>query len=75
MKCQYIHCKKEIGENQRKDAKFCSRNCKQNNRKVNKYKKDRNLAILNGKVKSKWVRLIDLTPEQIEHVKSIRNGK
>jgi hypothetical protein len=74
MKCKYEHCQKEIGENQRSDAKFCSRNCKSNNRKIGKYKRDRKLAILNGQVRSKWIRVIDLSPEQIDVVKSLRNG-
>jgi hypothetical protein len=74
MKCQYEHCQKDIGENQRSDAKFCCRNCKSNNRKINKYKIDRKLVIINGDNSSKWIRVIDLTPEQIDRVKMIRNG-
>ena len=39
-KCQYINCDNEL-VNKRIDAKFCSRDCKSNNRKMNKYWVDR----------------------------------
>ena len=64
MKCKYKNCSKELPEYKRSDSKFCNRKCKTNNRKVNKYHSD----------KLKWVRVIDLSPEQIEVVKSLRNG-
>lgn len=41
MKCSYNKCNKEIPENKRKGSKFCSVNCKCNNRKMKKYWADR----------------------------------
>ena len=40
MKRECEYCKKEM-ENKRKDAIFCSRDCKMNNRRMKKYYQDR----------------------------------
>ena len=38
-KCEYYKCNNDV--NCRRGAKFCSRECKDNNRKVKKYWKDK----------------------------------
>lgn len=38
-KCEYYKCNNEVKG--RKDAKFCCRECKDNNRKMKKYWKDK----------------------------------
>lgn len=39
MKCEYYKCNREL--ECRKGAKFCCRNCKESNRKMKKYHKDK----------------------------------
>jgi len=41
MECTYYNCKKEIPSTRRKGSKFCSIECKCNNRKMKKYWKDK----------------------------------